>query len=867
MPQLIDISTLASCFKEYGPHPLHYVFRLLQPVTPSAYNLLGNAVNNMFDAVVSSTTDTSQGTPQSSLNDILQSAWHDDALLYLDVDDEQLRKIYFNTVQQQYDNVRQVVSQDFTRQQIDASHAWLEPSFVCPELGLSGRMDLLDLQPDHASIVELKSGKRNEWQGHAKQAHRVQTMLYAEVLHRCMGIPHDQIHSFLHYNTYPLLEVQPFPDELCDQALQLRDEILDILHQIATGHGRHFFTRQAIEEMYPGVNGKLWQQYDKPKLLELIAPIEAAPSDVQDWFFTRLEFILREEELQAQQPEALSLRSLPLIALKTNEQDEITDFVLSLKCEESERSEEHDFRLGDPVILYPMPSPDTQRQNGIILRGSIAEITEDSFTIRLRHPERSCHFSLQTTQNYSEPSTLKTKRPTLNPKHSTLNSAHTFALEHDTINSSVAQLCRSLYSSILIPNSLFPSNCRLIVGPPGTGKTSVTLRDIVQDLYDNTTQRVLLLAFTHRAVDEICATLDNVCPYVRLGSMTDTPETFRPHLLQKIIDQCSQRSELRERLDVERFYVGTTARLLAMPHLFDLLDFDTIIVDEASQLLDHQVIGLLLHARKECILIGDPKQLPAVTLQEGAQSLFEQLYRKFEECDKCDGVGKRDRFENHNGSTLQTSQTLQPSHASQIPHSSITLLSRQGRMHPDIARFANKMFYGGQLQPVGLPHQVEQEALMPRYAFIDVPSAPLGTKANLAEAHMVVRLVLRIAEIYQQHGLEWDDHTLGIIVPYRQQIAAIRREMEQQCDVAQAINIDTVERYQGSQRDIIIFTTTVSTPDQLDLLSVPIDLDGQLIDRKLNVALTRARKHLYIVGNYQLLQQSPIYATLLGMME
>ncbi len=853
MPQLIDISALASCFKEYGPHPLHYIFRLLQPVTPSAYNLLGNAVNNMFDAVVSSTTDASPQAPQSSLNDILQSSWHDDALLYLDVDDEQLRKVYFNTVQQQYDNVRQIVGQDFARQQIDASQAWLEPSFVSPELGLSGRMDLLDLQPDHASIVELKSGKRNEWQGHAKQAHRVQTMLYAEVLHRCMGIPHNQIHSYLHYNTYPLLEAQPFPDELCEQALQLRDEIQDILHQIATGNGRHFFTRQAIEEMYPGANGKLWQQYDKPRLLELIAPIEAAPADVRDWFFTRLEFILREEELQAQQPEALSLRSLPLIALQVNEKEEITDFVLSLKCEELERSEEHDFRLGDPVILYPMLSPNTQRQNVIILRGSIADITEASITIRLRHPERPCHFSLQTA--------LTPKLSTLDSEPSPLNSTPPFALEHDTINSSIAQVCRSLYSSILIPNSSFPSNYRLIVGPPGTGKTSVTLRNIVQDLYDNTTQRVLLLAFTHRAVDEICATLDNVCPYVRLGSLTDTPEAFRPRLLQQIIDQCSQRTELRRRLDAERFYVGTSARLLAMPHLFDLLDFDTIIVDEASQLLDHQVIGILKHARKECILIGDPKQLPAVTLQEGAQSLFEQLYRKVEKCEKFEESEKSERFKCSNGPTPRTSLTHQS------PHSSITLLSRQGRMHPEIARFANEMFYSSQLQPVGLPHQLEQEALMPRYAFIDVPSAPLGTKANPAEAHMVARLVLRIAEIYQQHGLEWDDHTLGIIVPYRQQIAAIRREMEQQCDMAQAINIDTVERYQGSQRDIIIFTTTVSTPDQLDLLSAPIYLDGQLIDRKLNVALTRARKHLFIVGNRKLLLQSPIYATLLDMME
>ena len=170
---------------------------------------------------------------------------------------------------------------------------------------------------------------------------------------------------------------------------------------------------------------------------------------------------------------------------------------------------------------------------------------------------------------------------------------------------------------------------------------------------------------------------------------------------------------------------------------------------------------------------------------------------------------------------------------------------------------------------------------MPRYAFIDVPSEPLGTKSNPAEAQMVARLVKRIAEIYAENHLEWTEKTLGIIVPYRQQIAAIRTAISSLLTPnsslltpnsslltppSSLINIDTVERYQGSQRDIIIYTTTVSTPDQLSLLSTPIELDDQLIDRKLNVAITRARKHLFIVGNRQLLQQSPIYMELLSAM-
>ncbi len=826
MQPLIDISALSACFKEYGPHPLHYVYRLLQPVTPSAYNLLGNAVNNMFDAVVSS---------KEPLQEILQKSWHDDALLYLDVDEDQLRKVYFNTVKDQYDHIRKVVEHEFPLQGINAEEAWLEPSFVCPELGLSGRMDLLEVRSEElgvrsAKIVELKSGKMNEWQGHAKQAHRVQTMLYAEVLHRCLGIDKEHIKSFLHYNTYPLLEHQIFPEELCESALSLRDEILQILHEIAMGKGRKYFTRQAVENMYPHEFGKLWCNYDKPQLLSFVEAIEDAAPALQDWFFEKLQFILHEEELKETQPEAVSLRGLPLIELGIDEKDEIKTFVLSIS-----EAHEHDFRPGDPVILYPMDTNETTKANAIVLRGSIESLSDVQISVSLRHAERLCHFS------------------------SLLDNHQPFALEHDTINSSISQACRSIYSTLLQGGPEI-DNCRLIVGPPGTGKTSVTLRNMVHDLYHNTQERVLLLAFTHRAVDEICETLESECPYVRLGTMTDTPEAFRPRLLQPIIDACSNRTLLRQRIGEQRFWTGTTARLLAMPHLFDLLEFDTIIVDEASQLLDHQVIELLKHARKEAILIGDPKQLPAVTLQEGAQSLFEQLYRKYQQ-------------EGHQGR--------------------ITLLNKQGRMHPAIADFSNSMFYGNLLSPVGLPHQQETTSLMPRYAFIDVPSAPLGTKSNPAEASMVARLVNRIAEIYQKEGLEWTEKTLGIIVPYRQQIAAIRTELANKSIDPSAkasssrqehrnalsngcedltphstfINIDTVERYQGSQRDIIIYTTTVSTSDQLSMLSTPMKLDGQLIDRKLNVAITRARKHLYIVGNRQLLSQSPVYAQLIEMMQ
>lgn len=777
----------------------------MQPIAPSAYNLLGNAVNNIFDEVVSTPKEK---WGEESFKRILQKSWHDDALLYLNVEEESLRLVYFNTIKGQYDHVCKIVRQDFDVHQIDSTTAWLEPSFVCPELGLSGRMDLLSLSADNAKIVELKSGKMNEWQGLAKQAHRVQTMLYAEILHHCMGLDRDKIKSFLHYNTYPILEYQIFPEELCKSALKLRDEIYFILHEIALGKGEKYFTRKAVEEMYPKVHSKLWTTYDKPQLLSFVASIEDAEPSVKRWFFDRLQFIFREEELKVLQPEATSLKGLPLKRISGVE--EISSITLSLEdlgndCS-YDNSQEHDFRNGDPVLLYPMTSNETTKSDGIILRGAIEDISSEAITISLRHAERFCHFN----------DLLKNKT--------------TFAIEHDSINSNISQTCRAIYS-VLLKGGPEVQNCRLIVGPPGTGKTSVTLRQMVHDLYYKTEERVLLLAFTHRAVDEICETLEKECPYVRLGTIADTTEAFRPHLLQPIIDRCDNRAALRAELQKQRFWVGTTARLLAIPQLFDLVDFDTIIVDEASQLLDYQVVSLLKNAHKTSILIGDPKQLPAVTLQEGAQSLFEHLYRKYQQ------EGKSDK----------------------IKH-----LDHQGRMHPAIAEFANRMFYGGRLQAVGLPHQQEEISIMPRYAFIDVPSQPLGTKNNPAEANMVARLTRRIADIYKQHQIEWNEKTLGIIVPYRQQIAAIKKELESLSIPSSLINIDTVERYQGSQRDIIIYTTTISTEEQLSLLSAPIELDGQLIDRKLNVAITRARKHLFIIGNKQLLKQSPIYRELLS---
>ena len=121
-------------------------------------------------------------------------------------------------------------------------------------------------------------------------------------------------------------------------------------------------------------------------------------------------------------------------------------------------------------------------------------------------------------------------------------------------------------------------------------------------------------------------------------------------------------------------------------------------------------------------------------------------------------------------------------------------------------------------------------------------------------------------EAYELFEADFDTETLGVITPYRAQIAEIRsRLLEKSPRLYNLVTVDTVERYQGSQRRIIIISMAVNNAYQLKNLHVLND-DGT-VDKKLNVAITRAREHLVIVGCSEILSQSPIYNALLQFLE
>ena len=148
-----------------------------------------------------------------------------------------------------------------------------------------------------------------------------------------------------------------------------------------------------------------------------------------------------------------------------------------------------------------------------------------------------------------------------------------------------------------------------------------------------------------------------------------------------------------------------------------------------------------------------------------------------------------------------------------------------------------------------------------RVAFIDAPQPAISPsdKVNTIEADIISRLAVAAYKIHE--GCFSAQSTLGIIVPYRNQIVTLRNAIDKY-GIAELhdITIDTVERYQGSQRDIIIYGFTVSHRYQLDFLTAnDFEENGAIIDPKLNVAMTRARENLVLVGNKSLLRLDPVF--------
>ena len=177
----------------------------------------------------------------------------------------------------------------------------------------------------------------------------------------------------------------------------------------------------------------------------------------------------------------------------------------------------------------------------------------------------------------------------------------------------------------LVLHALQAQDLYLVIGPPGTGKTSYGMLNVLKEHLLHPTTTVLLTAYTNRAVDEICSKLvESDIDFVRLGSDFSCAPPYRDHLLSNRVAamDAPRVDSVRDMLERSRVVCGTLTAFGSHAELFSIKHFDLAIVDEASQILEPHIMPLLaachdgVPAVGKFVLIGDEKQLPAVVQQE-----------------------------------------------------------------------------------------------------------------------------------------------------------------------------------------------------------------------------------------------------------
>ena len=887
---LLDISSLAECYKDYGSHPANYFLSRLVPIENARPLLLGNIANLFLDEWIYA------GEKEPDYTECMKKAFRQypiELAACEELRNPQKEKEFAQDCRMHFEHIRETVQKTFLQPgyNLDKNDAVLEPSYICEALGIQGRLDYM--QRDMSSFIEMKSGKADEYamQGRLepKENNRVQMLLYMAVLEYSMGQERRSMHPYLLYTRYPLLYPARASWAQVRRIINLRNCIVASEYGVQL-HNHPSFTQRLLAQINPsvlnqkGLQGRFWEQYCKPSIslfgerMELLTPLE------RTYFYTLYNFITKElYTSKSGDVNCESRTGASALWLSTlDEKRDAGEILYDLTIVENHASQAHkafiilsipqyeetflpNFRNGDVVVLYERNNGMDNVTNKMVFKGNIESITDNELRIRLRAAQQN---------------------PLVFPENSR------YAVEHDTMDTTFRSMYLGLSSFMdanperreLLLGQRPPrfdmayedriarttddfervalkaeAACDyfLLVGPPGTGKTSRALRRMVEHFYACPSTQVLLLAYTNRAVDEICRSLSAILPqvdYIRVGSELSCDARFRKHLLENVLAECNNRREVNIRMADCRIYVGTVASIASKPELFKLKHFDVAIVDEATQILEPQLLGILCARFKDgrngigkFILIGDHKQLPAVVLQSNEQSeVHDEGLRRIGLYNLKDSLFER-LYRFH----------LQEEHCR-----AVDMLCRQGRMHPGVASFPNREFYAGKLEALGLPHQLENVDAPVRFIPSERDTESVSGKTNRNEARIVAQLAADVYHLYKETFEV--NRTLGVITPYRSQIALIRKEIQALgISALNEISVDTVERYQGSERDVIIYSFCVNYLYQLKFLPNLTEENGVWIDRKLNVALTRARRQLYITGVPDILNHNLIYRRLI----
>ena len=326
---MIDISSIAACFQEYGHHPLLYTLNRMKRRANTPATLLGNFAGTALDEVMKSTKNAvvspeqvssspameTQDSAQQTLHASLRKIFREKALEYCTCKGFNSTKFKADATAQ-VANIADAVGQLFSsgNRSISPTPApyshditLLEPSFVCEQLGIQGRVDLMTT--DMRLLVEQKSGRNmnierqqaNEFGSFQLEPHYVQLLLYYGVLRHNFQLGNNQVDIRLLYSKYPArqgLVVVAYYQKLFREAIRYRNQLV----AWELGMARAGFNR-VIDLLRPetlnvkGCNNTFFQRYLLPELQQLTAPLRRLSALERAYFTQMMTFVYREQRV------------------------------------------------------------------------------------------------------------------------------------------------------------------------------------------------------------------------------------------------------------------------------------------------------------------------------------------------------------------------------------------------------------------------------------------------------------------------------------------------------------------------------------------------------------------------------------------
>lgn len=864
---LVDVTEIAECFQNFGTIPFLSLLKRFLPTEPSFALIKGSIINNIFDDFLTNTGFSFDIAFEQALKNRMIE------ILFLFAEGSEnltKTKLYLEKLKQEiYESHYNALEE--TRNRFLNMKKLIEPSFISKTFGIQGRLDVLLQSPNEEKqldIVELKSGNApydGMWENHL-----LQTILYDLLIQSI--IPQRRGGSYICYSSSNRpLRTYPGGEWINQQqeAINVRNKIVSYLFRMANGE-----LPQILKENENILNLNL-PLYLSNQINDFYNTIKLLDHTEKSYFFGFCKFLIRElielkignnssdfpndgysslwRKTISEKKDTFSILDNLVITSIAD------DASLILQTEDKTPFSTSDFREGDLVLLYPYDGNSTDPTKFLLLQCFINNLNDTELRVQLlnrltdseyfrkysrwvlEHGFRESNFISLFKSLYIFISSDKQKRDLIlgrkQPQFETLEVQ---------FNKSLSNRQQEIIRSALAARDYF-----LIQGPPGTGKTSVIMKELVRQLHKRN-ENILLIAYTNRAVDEICSRLLEIdgLSYIRMGKGQDTSVLFSELSRTLTIEELSQKVEQTQ------VFVSTQASLVNNSVLLKLKSFDTLIVDEASQLLEPHLLGILPRV-KRFILIGDEKQLPPVVVQNKEQTLCE------------DTLLKEIALENYSESIF--TRLLKNAKKNNWSECYTSLVDHY-RMHRDIAKFINDHYYdsilketlNSQTEKISFPHtsdELDKILSTNRLVFISVPAEPFKHKVNEKEARIVSLLAKRFYNLIQLKRSDNFNHQsdIGIITPFRAQISAIKNLLPTEI---QNITVDTVERFQGSERRIIIISFAFKSILQAKMIQ-SLYIDKQEVERKLNVAVSRPREHLVIVGDHRILEQDTHYRKLL----